>query len=318
MRIVALVPGGIGDQLLFFPTLDDLQSKIPQAQIDVVTEPRSKAVYQVSKSVREVIGFDFSDRNSLADWGNLVGTIRDREYDIAIASAQDWFVGLVLWLTGIPKRIGFKGNGSVFLTNSVPMASQQYAACVYHNLLQEIGIKSLCPDLSINVPKSDIEWAQTEQAKLSVQETGYILIDGGSCPQGSQKFAHRTYPVESWVQIIQELTDKQPDMPILAISHPENPEFAPTLKQALPDLKIISPENIGRLAATIAGANLMLCTHNASMHLSVAVQTYTIALFGLSKAEEVLPQNDKFIAIESPTGKVSDIPPKTVLEKILA
>ena len=318
MRIVALVPGGIGDQLLFFPTLDDLLSKIPQAQIDVVTEPRSKAAYEVSKSVREVIGFDFSDRNSLADWGNLVGTIRDREYDIAITSKQDWFVGLLLWLTGIPQRIGFKGSGSVFLTNSIPMMTQQYAASTYHDLLQELGIKSPCPDLSINVPKNDIEWAHREQVRLSVNETGYILIDGGSCPQSSQKFESRTYPVENWLQIIRDLNMKQPDMPILAVSNPENPGFSLKLKQALPQLKLISPDNIGKLAATIAGANLMLCTHSSSMYLSVAVQTYTIALFGSTKPEEVLPQSDKIIAIESPSGKTADILPKTVLEKILA
>lgn len=318
MRIVALVPGGIGDQLLFFPTLDDLLSKIPQAQIDVVTEPRSKAAYEVSKSVREVIGFDFSDRNSLADWGNLVGTIRDREYDIAITSKQDWFVGLLLWLTGIPQRIGFKGSGSVFLTNSIPMMTQQYAGSTYHDLLQELGIKSPCPDLSINVPKNDIEWAQREQVRLSVNETGYILIDGGSCPQSSRKFESRTYPVENWLQIIRDLNIKQPDMPILAVSNPENPEFSLKLKQALPQLKLISPDNIGKLAATIAGANLMLCTHNSSMYLSVAVQTYTIALFGSTKPEEVLPQSDKIIAIESTSGKTADILPKTVLEKILA
>ena len=316
MRIVALVPGGIGDQLLFFPTLDDLQRKIPQAQIDVVTEPRSKAAYQVSKSVREVIGFDFSDRNSLADWVNLVGTIRDREYDIAITSRQNWFVGLLLWLTGIPKRIGFQGNGGVFLTNCVPMVTQQYAACTYHDLLQELGIQSACPDLGVNVPKKDIEWAQKEQTRLSVQETGYILIHGGSCPQNSQKFRDRTYPVENWLQIIRELTTKQPDMPILLVSDADNPEFARSIKQAIPEIKLISPKNIGQLAATIAGANLMLCTHNASMHLSVAVQTYTIALFGSTKPEEVLPQNNKFIAIKSHTGKSADISPKTILEKI--
>lgn len=317
MRIVALVPGGIGDQLLFFPTLDDLQSKIPQAQIDVVTEPRSKAAYQVSKSVREVIGFDFSDRNSLADWGNLVGTIRDREYDVAITSGQNWFVGLLLWLTGIPKRVGFKGNGGIFLTDSVSMITDRYAANMYHNLLQGVGITSPCPDLAVNVPKSDIEWAQKEQTRLSVQETGYILIHGGSCPQNSQKFEGRTYPVENWLQVIRELTSKQPDMPILVVLDAENPEFALSLEQGDPNIKLISPENIGKLAATIAGANLMLCTHNASMHLSVAVQTYTITLFGSTKPEEVLPQSDKFIAIKSPSGKTADISPKTVLEKIL-
>ncbi len=73
MRIVALVPGGIGDQVLFFPTLDDLQQTYPNAQIDVVVEPRAAAAYQVSKSVQNTILFDFKGRNSLADFGNLLG-----------------------------------------------------------------------------------------------------------------------------------------------------------------------------------------------------------------------------------------------------
>ena len=46
MRILALVPGGIGDQILFFPTLDDLKKAHPDAQIDVVVEPRAKSAYR--------------------------------------------------------------------------------------------------------------------------------------------------------------------------------------------------------------------------------------------------------------------------------
>jgi ADP-heptose:LPS heptosyltransferase len=66
----------------------------------------------------------------------------------------------------------------------------------------------------------------------------------------------------------------------------------------------------------IAGANLMLCTDSAPMHLSVAVQTYTIALFGPTDPAKLLPRSDKFLAIKSPTGKMADIAPNTVLEKI--
>ena len=101
MRIVALVPGGIGDQILFFPTLNDLKRYYPEAQLDVVVEPRSQGAYRVCKVVRDTIPFNFKDRNSLADWGNFVGVIRDREYDVALSLGQRGGVGLLLWLTGI-------------------------------------------------------------------------------------------------------------------------------------------------------------------------------------------------------------------------
>jgi ADP-heptose:LPS heptosyltransferase len=316
MRVVALVPGGIGDQILFFPTLDHLKRHYPNAQIDVVVEPRSKAAYRVSKSVHEVLNFDFQDRNSLADWGNLVGNIRDREYDVAIAVKQNWLVGLLLWLTGIPIRIGYQGKGSGFLTHSVPFKASQYAAALYHDLLQPLEINSPVPELAVNVPKPDIEWAQKEQKRLGVNETGYILIHGGSGQLSQAKDLEKIYPVEKWHQIIQSFQDKQPDLPVVVIKGLDDEQFVRSLLESSPGIKVTAPNDIGKLTAIIAGANLMLSTDSPALQLSVAVQTYTIALLGSTKPVKLLPKNDKFLAIESPTGKTADISPNAVLEKI--
>ncbi|MBN3962044.1 glycosyltransferase family 9 protein [Nostoc sp. NMS8] len=316
MRVVALVPGGIGDQILFFPTLDNLKRHYPNAQIDVVVEPRSKAAYQVSKSVHEVLNFDFQDRNSLADWGNLVGSIRDREYDVAIAVKQNWLVGLLLWLTGIPIRIGYQGKGSGFLTHAVPFKPSQYAAVLYHDLLQPLEINSPVPELAVNVPKPNIEWAQKEQKRLGVNETGYILINGSSGQLSKSKELDKIYPVESWQQIIHGFQDKQPDLPVLVVKGTDDEQFVRSLLESSPDIKVTAPDDIGKLTAIIAGANLLLSTDNEALQLSVAVQTYTIALFGPTDPVKLLPKNDKFLAIESPTGKTADISPNAVLEKI--
>jgi ADP-heptose:LPS heptosyltransferase len=316
MRVVALVPGGIGDQILFFPTLDDLKRQYPNAQIDVVVEPRSKAAYRVSKSVHEVLNFDFNDRNSLADWGNLVGNIRDREYDVAIAVKQNWLVGLLLWLTGIPIRIGYQGKGSGFLTHAVPFKPSQYAAAVYHDLLQPLEINTPVPELAVNVPKPDIEWAQKEQKRLGVHETGYILIHGGSGQLSQAQELDKIYPVENWQQVIQAFQQKQPDLPVVVIKGLDNEQFVRSLLESSPDIKVTTPNDIGKLTAIIAGANLMLSTDSAALQLSVAVQTYTIALFGPTDSAKLLPKNDKFLAIQSPTGKTADVSPNAVLEKI--
>ncbi|MBD2678785.1 MULTISPECIES: glycosyltransferase family 9 protein [Nostoc] len=316
MRVVALVPGGIGDQILFFPTLDDLKRYYPNAQIDVVVEPQAKAAYHVSKSVHEVLAFDFKDRNSLADWGNLVGTIRDREYDVAITVGQSWSIGLLLWLTGIPIRIGYQGKGSVFLTQAVPFKPSQYGAAVYHELLQPLGINTPVPELAVNVPKPDIEWAQKEQKRLGVHETGYVLIHGSSERLSQAKEQDKIYPVESWRQIIQDFQHKQPDMPVVLIKGAEDDQFVRSLLGSSPDVKVTAPSDIGKLTAMIAGANLLLSTDNAALQLSVAVQTYTIALFGPTDPTKLLPKNDKFLAIKSPTGKTADISPNAVLQKI--
>jgi len=308
MRIISLVPGGIGEQILFFPTLDSLKRKY-NTSIDVVCEPGSKAAYRVSQSVSEALPFDFNDRNSMADWGNLIGLIRDREYDVAITSSQSWFTGLLLWLTGINTRVGFQGNSSLFFTHVVARNEEQYTAWMYHDLLQGLGINSNCPELALNVPKPDIGWADSEQLRLGVKDTGYVLVDPSSGDDNS-------YPEEKWLSIIKDFREKQPDMPVLVTSQRDNPDFVRTIAEAIPDIMVTFPDNIGKFAAMIAGANLILCTSSATMQIAVAVQTYTIALFGSIKPAKLLPKSDKFLAIQSPTGIVGDIPPATVLEKV--
>ena len=314
MQVVALVPGEVSEQILFFPTLDDLKQCYPDAEIDVVVEPRSKDAYRISKSVQRVIPFDFKDRNSLADWGNLVGAIRDHEYDVAIAVGRFWSMGLLLWITGIRTRIGYKGAGAN-LTNSVPLKTEQYAASMYHDLLQGLNINTPSPELAISVPKSDIDWAESEQKRLGIQASGYVLVHGGY-GQAPENSIDNIYPVENWQQIVQDCQQRQPELPVVVIQEAKNQQMVGQLLQSCPNVKVTSPTDIGKLAALIAGASLMLCTDGVPMQLAVAVQTYMIALFGSTDPRRLLPSSDRFIGIKSPTAKMADISPQSVIHRI--
>ncbi|MGL5082099.1 MAG: glycosyltransferase family 9 protein [Microcoleaceae cyanobacterium] len=317
MKILALVPGGIGDQILFFPTLDDLKQTCPPAKISVITEPRSKGAYRVCKSVSEVLTYDFKDRNGLADFANILEIIRDREYDVVLSLGQRWTVGFALWLTGIPTRVGYMGSaGARFLTHPVPLKTEQYAAEMYHDLLQGLGINLPFSGLAVNVPKLDLDWADTEQQRLGVKESGYVLIHGGSSQLAQTKGIDKIYPAEQWQQIIQELQQRQPNLPVVVVNGPEDTAFVSGLLQHCPNLKVTTPEDIGKLAAMIAAANLMICTDSAPMHLAVAVGTYTIALFGPTDPVKLLPKSDRLIGIKSPTENMADISPNEVLKKV--
>ncbi|NEP46873.1 MAG: glycosyltransferase family 9 protein, partial [Okeania sp. SIO2H7] len=52
------------------------------------------------------------------------------------------------------------------------------------------------------------------------------------------------------------------------------------------------------------------------MHLAVAVGTYTIALFGPTDPDKLLPKSDRCVAVKSSTGNMADISPEAVLEKV--
>ena len=310
MRILALVPGGTGDQLLFFPTLDTLKQQYPNAEIDVVIEPRAMAVYGISQLVNRTLKFDFGDRNSLADFGNLLGTIRDREYNAAILTKPSFSSNFLLWLSGITKRISFAGQGGFLLTDAITDDPEEYVALKNHNLLMALGIDRPCPSIKVNLPKKDLDWAANEQKRLSVQQSGFILFNCG---------ANANYPATSWAQIAIDIQAKLPDLPIVVIDSVNNAALIKDLMARVPNILIASPTDIGKLTAFIASANLFICAEGDAMQLGVAAGTALVAILGSTiAARAFLPIQEKRIKyVQTIAGQsIEAIDPQTVLAKI--
>ncbi len=312
MRILALVPGGISDQILFFPTIEGLKAQFPQSQIDVVVEPRAKEAYGICKSVRDTVVFDFKGRNSLADWGNLLGMIRDREYQLALSFDDRWSTGLLLWLSGIPTRVGAaSGPSDLYLTSSVVLDSEkQSTGKRYYSVLKSLGITAPYQDPIVNIPAKDLGWAEVERRRLAVKAGSYVLIWG----QGDGTAA--SYPAEQWGTIIQDFQKKQPDMPIVLADRISS-KWIGNLTQSFPNLKVTSPTSLGQTVALFAGASLSLCCEGPEMHLAAASKSFTLALLSSTSDPRVLlPQTDRVIGIKSPSPQISDISPSMILEKI--
>ena len=312
MRILALVPGAISDQILFFPTIEGLKAQFPQSQIDVVVEPRAKAAYGLCKSVRDTVIFDFQGRNSLADWGNLLGMIRDREYQVALSFDDRWSTGLLLWLSGIPTRVGAaKGPSELYMTSSVVLDSAKLSTSKrYYSVLKSLSISEPCQDPIVNIPAKDLEWADVERRRLGVKAGAYVLI----CGQGDETAA--SYPAEQWRTVIQDFQKKQPDMPIVLADRVSG-EWISSLTQTFPGLKVTKPVSLGQTVALFAGASLSLCCEGPEMYLAAASKSFTLALLSsTSDPKKLLPQTDRVIGIKSPSLKISDISPSMILEKI--
>ncbi len=318
MQVVALVPGGIGDQLLFFPTIATLKQTYPQAAIDVVVEPRSVGAYRICPHVNKVISFDFKDSNSLADWGNLLGVLRDREYDAILSLGRRWTVGFLLWLTGIPQRISFAGPGNLFLTQAIPLNDRQYAAATYWDLLRGFGIEGTCPPIRIEVPQSDVAWAKSALATLKLDSSGFILLHGGSSTLAKLKGIDKVYPAPQWAVVLQGIRDRLPDIPTVLLEGPEDRAFASELRAAFPSLLSLSPPDVGKMAATIAAANLLLCTDSGPMHVGVATETPLVALFGPTDPAKLLPADSKRAKyVKAPNSQaIAAISPTEILAKI--
>lgn len=312
MRILALIPGGIDNQLLFFPTLETLKQEYPQAAIDVLVEPRSKKAYRVCKNVDEVLVFDFQDRNSFAEYLNVLGVMRDREYDAVISLKTTWRIKLLLWLNGIPIRVGYQDDSAIFLSRAVPRKSEQYKAEMYHDLVTGFGIQTACPSITINVPTEDIAWAESEQNRLSLKDSGYIIL----CDNPPVESTTPVYPLNSWQQIVEDLDRRKTGLSVLLLQTNSNREWVTKMMSANNQLKAIAPSDVGKMAGIIAGANLILSNAGTPLQLAIASSTYSFALLTDAERKTLPAETENCQEIISKTNSLEDIAPDTIIQKM--
>ncbi|MEM1254458.1 MAG: glycosyltransferase family 9 protein [Cyanobacteria bacterium P01_H01_bin.21] len=311
MRVLALVPGGISDQLQFLPTLTTIQDIYPNAEISVVVEPISKSAYRVSKAVNEVIPFNYRAQNSPADWANLLGIIRDREFELVLCVSDRWEEGVLLWLSGIPTRIGYSSAQTPWLyTSTVKVDKTQYPADQYQTLLQGLSESAKPSSTALNVPEADIAWAEEQRKTLGLAGSGYVVMYPGLTAQADG------YPLDSWLKIIDDFQSKQPQLPIVLLSTVDSEDLVASLSRQR-SLKIISAENLGQVAATIAGADLVLSPDSYVSQVAMALQVFTLVLqTTLSSALPAAEGETKVIGVSSATEKLADLDPGNVLQKV--
>lgn len=307
MRVLALVPGGVERQLEFFPVLREIKAAFGGAEVAVVVDPEAKDVYQLSKAVSEVVPYSFLASNSPADWANLLGILRDREFEAVLTLTESWSIGLLLWLSGIPTRIGYAGGSHAwFLTTRIPRSSsltEDYTA-----FLKALNIKAPLASPSLNVPQADLNTVDSLRQGARLQG-GYVAVYPGTTASGE------AYPTDQWVAILKDFQQRQPDLPLVLLQTADTVANNAALCQALPGLTVLEPETMGQLAALIAGANLLVAVQGYPVALAAALGVYTV---GLSADPMATPAGgeDRFVNVASKTGKLADLAPEAALSTI--
>lgn len=270
-KILAINFGGIGDEILFLPTLKEVKQLLPKSHVALLLEPRSRSVAEVTDLVDEVVCFDIKKRPLLpGDYLKLLQLTRAGKYDLVISSGSSPMVAMLLFGSGIPVRIGYDAGSpaKALLTHPVKLDKEQYAGNMYHDLCQglrhyldslKIGALLRQPDNKglLQIPqatvKPDSRKRMTEvlaeeehklQERLSARgnttsggAAKKVLLHPGTSRLAVQKGIIKHWPGESWLELIRKLLSSETGQPVQIIlaGGPDDEEVMKDLMQALGD-----------------------------------------------------------------------------------
>lgn len=293
MKILITPQFGIGDALMTTPAIKLLKEYKPDFEIHVLT--MKKAIYDLflkNPYIDQLIYFPLLKKNKLEILKFILTTISFK-YDCVINfyPSNRAAYNIFALLTFAKKRIGHSYLHSNltqlnFLKNYRPMELNALH-CVEENvrLLEFFGIKlkrTQIPEMLVMLSTEEIKKAQNY---LNQFPTPRIGIHTGSSTFKNHRY--RRWPKEYFLEVINNLSNYQF---FLFGTDEEKIENDFIFKNHLYDnVTIVKTKNIRETAAIIKGLDLFVSNDSGLMHLSAAVGTKTIGIFGPTNPVWVKP-----------------------------
>lgn len=160
MRVLLIVPGDLANQLQTLPAAAAVAVAL-KAQLQVVCPPQTVAAWSLLPAVERVIPFPFESAN-LADWANLLGSVRDPDFQVCFNLAEGRQVDLMLSMSHIPTRIAVRGFSA---TEMIPLPSDGngWSAQRFEPWLQRIGVSLDAAGFRLSLPRASLDRAIAAQ-----------------------------------------------------------------------------------------------------------------------------------------------------------
>jgi len=350
-RLLAINFGGIGDEILFLPTLATIKKALPDWSITLMVEPRSASVAQVTDLIDEIIAFDIKKRPLFpGDLREVLSLIRSGGFDVVVSSGSSPMVSMLLFLSGVPVRVGYRTGAlsTLLLTDPAPLNREQYAGSMYHSLAGQLVKSFGLPEESDSAKNPRAHLNQDSLASMQDLLVGLgiessaerrsgdsriVLFHPGTSRLAVEKGIIKTWPAGSWVELAAMLDslagESGEKLQIVLAGGPDDAEAIEQITRES-SKQIVSAyggtKSLADLAALIHLSDLMVCVDSAPMHLAVALGKPLVALFGPTNPYLLLPDDPRFKFIwdnknarrDMFDGLGVDIAPSTVLNTIKA
>jgi ADP-heptose:LPS heptosyltransferase len=158
MRALFLIPGDEIRQLQSFPAVAAVAEQLGFA-MQVACAPSVAPLWKLLPVVEKVIPFNFADA-TLADWANLLGSVREPDFQACINLAGGRQVDLMLSMSHIPARIATSGFSA---TEKVKVSDQGWPAQALEAYLRPIGVRLDADAFRLRLPQPALEEASASQ-----------------------------------------------------------------------------------------------------------------------------------------------------------
>lgn len=310
MRILIIKTSSLGDVIHALPVLDYLRQVAPEARIDWVAEepflplvahnPLLDRVHVIRTKAWRKAPFAQQTRREVA---HLRAALREARYDLVFDLQGNLKSGLVAWLTGADRRIGFAADAvqeklNLFFTNvRVPFRAEDNRAAGRYLRLVSANFGRDYQDMAIAatiVPAPEDE--ATATAYLSGLPHGRkILLQVGTTWETKLWYA------EGWIETARRILAQYPEASLLINwGSPAEKELGELIvAEAGSSVHLLPWFKIKELIPLIKHVDLVIGGDTGPVYLAGAVGAPTVSLYRATRADLYAPTGPQHRAVQA-------------------
>ena len=297
-KILIIRLSAVGDVIRTLPAIKALKGHYPSSHIAWVVEEPSKTLLESQPEIDEVIVVPrkrWTDgmRSPIRIWGTMgevwrfVRQLRNRKFDIVFDFHGLLKSGLLSYLSGAPKRVGFDRRWSkewnVLFSNvrvRLPEEKIRKINRFEQNvaLLRGIGIEVKGVKTGLHIPPEDREYIESFFKNLATAiRKPLIAIHPGT----SHKTRYKRWMADRYAQLSDRLI-LDLGATVLFTWGPDELDWVKGIQKMMRDPSILGPrtESLTQLGEVFRGCDLYIGGDTGPMHIASMMGVPVVAIFG--------------------------------------
>jgi heptosyltransferase II len=296
-RILIRSSKWLGDAVMSVPAVRAIKVGRPDAHITIAAPSKIASMWKLVSEVNEIV--PLPNKSFLATVRSIR---RQSHFDVAILFPNSLRVALEIWLSEIPRRVGYRGHTRSWLLNQIisePLTPGpiRHQALRYVRIAQDCGATVTEPnDLIERHRRMRLPQELNANAAAGSASPSYQL-KMGLCPGAEYGPAKRWLP-ERFAEVAAAVSAKLPVQWIL-LGTPKDITVGETIVRTLGDSGVnrIGQTTLEQLIDELRKCRLLLTNDTGTMHLASLLGVPTVAIFGSTDPCLTGPLGDRHIIV---------------------
>ncbi len=292
-KILVRVPNWLGDAVLAFPAVEALRGRFPTSQILLMTRPYLSELWLVQPAVDRVVAI--RDGSKRAEVETAL-SLRREGVDLYLTFPRSFLSALTGLLAGAKLRVGYSSEGRGWLlthrlrrdAETLKLHRVQY----YLKLVEVFGEVS-----EVGPPKVTVTAEMREKGDEILRKGGLSASPKVGFNPGALYGEAKCWPQERFIELGRRLVEDGYKVLLFGTlgEQGRNAEIARGIGEGCLDLT--GRTSLMELAVLLERCCCLVTNDTGTMHLSAAVGTPVVALFGSTDPALTSPVGDGHVII---------------------